>query len=238
VFDSNQDGVFNLAPIDHPVSGVDNDPETDWFCWVLPADQSFGQSGYGALASDVTSNPENHVYLGPLTGGTDVMRRMVLVNWNGGSVSDVTFPGNINQLMPEQGTVFRITTSKVPGQGDVYRFTVPPLLEGPDITKASAQRVGVYPNPYYTGWSYSTEVPNQFVTFNNLPEHAVIRIFNLAGQRVRTLEKRSSSQFQIWDLRNESNQPVASGIYVCYVEMPEIGETKILKLAIVQTNIF
>ncbi|MBE0558324.1 MAG: hypothetical protein IH628_13915, partial [Proteobacteria bacterium] len=82
------DGIFNLAPIDHVVSGASNDPETDWFFWVVPADQSPGQSGYEEIAAEVMTNGVNHVYLGPLTAGTEVLRRMVLVNWNGGDVQD------------------------------------------------------------------------------------------------------------------------------------------------------
>jgi hypothetical protein len=238
LLDSNGDGMFNLSPIDHPVSGGDNDPETDWFYWVLPSDRSPGQAGYDAIASEVSTNPSGHEYLGLLTAGTEVMRRMVLVNWNGGSVSDPAFPANVNQPMPEQGTVFRITTAKPPTPDNVFRFSVPALLEGPDVLSSSVQRVGVYPNPYVTGWSYSDETPNQYVTFNNLPDRVIIRIFNLAGQAVRTLRKDNSSQFQIWDLRNESNQPVASGIYICYVEMPDLGQSKILKLAIVQQRVF
>lgn len=238
LLDTSGDGVFNLSPIDHPVSGGDNDPETDWFCWVLPADQSPGQAGYDAIAAEVSANPTSHAYLGPLTAGTDVMRWMVLVNWNGGIVSDPGFPANVNQPMPEQGTVFRITTRKKPGSDDIFRFSVPALLGGPDVLQSSVQRVGVYPNPYVAGWSYSDETPNQYVTFNNLPERAIIRIYNLAGHAVRTLQKDNSLQFQIWDLRNESNQPVASGIYICYVEMPDLGDSKILKLAIVQRRVF
>ncbi|HLE33613.1 MAG TPA: T9SS type A sorting domain-containing protein, partial [Bacteroidota bacterium] len=72
-----------------------------------------------------------------------------------------------------------------------------------------------------------------YVTFNNLPPRAKIRIFNLAGHLVRTLEKNDQSQFMRWDLTNEHNWQIGSGIYICHVEMPDIGETKIIKLAVV-----
>jgi len=38
-------------------------------------------------------------------------------------------------------------------------------------------------------------------------KNAIIRIFNLAGQMVRTLEKSSDSQFLRWDLMNMRNYP-------------------------------
>jgi hypothetical protein len=48
------------------------------------------------------------------------------------------------------------------------------------------------------------------------------------------LEKDDASQFLRWDLRNKDNFPVASGMYIVHVDMPEINATKILKLAIIQ----
>jgi hypothetical protein len=53
---------------------------------------------------------------------------------------------------------------------------------------------------------------------------------------VRTLEKDHPSQFAIWDLTNEHGWLVSSGIYICYVEMPDVGEIKILKLAVIQSQ--
>ena len=51
---------------------------------------------------------------------------------------------------------------------------------------------------------------------------------------VRTIEKDNSSTYQRWDLANESGLPVASGLYIAYIEMPDLGETKVLKVAIIQ----
>ncbi len=237
LIDSEGDGVFNLAPIDHVVSGGDNDPETDWFYWVLPADQSPGQAGYNAIAADVQANGgTTHEYLSTaVTAETDVLRRFVLVNWNGGSVSDPTFPANVNQAMVETGTTFRILTTKPNSTSDVFRIATATYAPsaGPELAKASAEKVGVFPNPYYTQNALESNRFQKFVTFNNLPPKATIRIFNLAGHLVRTLEKNSTSQFFQWDLTNERNFPVSSGIYVCYVDMPDLGVTKILKLAVI-----
>jgi len=161
------------------------------------------------------------------------MANMVLVLFNGGSVSDSTFPANVLRPLPETGTIFRIMTKKPFGANDVYAFTSPVVLSGSEVVKSSAQRVGVYPNPYFGGWSYEGQPQQLYVTFNNLPPRAKIRIFNLAGHLVRTLEKNDQSQFMRWDLTNEHNWQIGSGIYICHVEMPDIGETKIIKLAVV-----
>ena len=99
----------------------------------------------------------------------------------------------------------------------------------------SIRRMSVFPNPYMIERERG---PNSgSVTFTNLPPKAVIRIYNLAGQLVRILRKNNSSQFCEWNLANEQNWQVASGIYLCLIEMPDIGESKILKLAIVQQQL-
>jgi hypothetical protein len=73
------------------------------------------------------------------------------------------------------------------------------------------------------------------VTFNHLPANATIRIFNLAGIQVRKIERTgASSQFERWDLTNEREIPVASGMYIAYIDMPDQGKEKVLKLMIVQ----
>lgn len=89
----------------------------------------------------------------------------------------------------------------------------------------------------YAGREQETTLYRSFVTFNNLPPRVTIRIFNLAGHLVRILEKNDRSQFLEWDLRNRDNWQVASGLYLCYVEMPDIGETKVLKLAVIQPRV-
>jgi hypothetical protein len=73
------------------------------------------------------------------------------------------------------------------------------------------------------------------VTFTHLPQEAIIRIFNLAGVQVREIRKSSASQFERWDLANESGLPVGSGLYIAHIEMPGLdGAVKILKVAVVQ----
>lgn len=237
LIDSDADGVFDLAQVDHPVSGGDNDPETDWIYWVLPANTSPGQAGYDAIAADCQANGgTTHVYLNTtVTAGTDVMRRMVLVNWNGGSISATNWPANVNQAMVETGTVFRILTTKPNSAADVFALNTAAFAPsaGSELAKASAEKVGVFPNPYYTQNALESNRFEKFVTFNNLPPKATIRVFNLAGHLVRTLEKDNTSQFFQWDLTNEKNFPISSGIYICYVEMPDVGVTRILKLAVI-----
>jgi hypothetical protein len=39
-----------------------------------------------------------------------------------------------------------------------------------------------------------------------------------------------------WDLQNESGLPVASGMYIAYIDMPDQGKQKVLKLMVIQSQ--
>ena len=124
-----------------------------------------------------------------------------------------------------------ITTS------DIYTYASPGPTTGAGEDKISAERVNVFPNPYYAFNPAEVTRMARFVTFNNLPPKATIRIFNLGGQLVTKLSKDDESQFLQWDLLNFQNIPVASGMYLAHVEMvmPSGGEfAKTLKIAIIQ----
>ncbi len=234
LIDSAEDGVFNLAAIDHVVSGGDNDPETDWFYWVIPADRSPGEGGYNTLLAAIQADIPGYVYLDGADG--DAIRRMVLVNWNGGSVADATFPDNLDSQMPEQGTVFRITSAKPNATSDVFTFTAPAVTQDAALAAADVEKVNVFPNPYYAFNPAEPDRFTRFVTFNHLPVNATIRIFNLAGVQVRKLDKSTPGQFLRWNLQNESGLPVASGMYIAYVDMPDQGKQKVLKIMVIQSQ--
>ena len=157
------------------------------------------------------------------------MGRTVLVNFNGGSAPPFT------QDLPEEGTIFRIISTK-PNQvgSDVFTFAAPSISENADLAKEDVKEINVFPNPYYGVNSEELNKYQRFVTFNHLPAKATLRVFNLAGQLVRTIEKNSNSQFERWDLLNNSGLPVASGLYIVYIDMPDLGTTKTVKAAIIQ----
>jgi len=117
---------------------------------------------------------------------------------------------------------------------DTYSFTTTESTFSGDLAKNQVDEINVFPNPYYGINTEELNKYNRFVIFNHLPDKAKIRIFNLAGVLVRTMDKDDPEQFAYWDLANEDGLPVASGLYIAYIELPDLGTTKILKLAIVQ----
>ena len=52
---------------------------------------------------------------------------------------------------------------------------------------------------------------------------------------MKTINKNSPEQFIRWDLTTENGYFDGSGLYIVYIEMPDIGVTKILKLVIIQS---
>ncbi len=215
----------------HSISGGANDPFTDWIYWVRPSNTAPGHAGYDAIVAQVQSDIAAGLkpYLGAGTDG-DVMRRMVLVGWNFGTVAS----GAYRQQMPEVGTIFRILTNKPNISSDIFTVSVPGNSYSAEAAKAEISAINVFPNPYYGVNPQEIDKYQRFVTFSHLPAKATIRIFNLAGVMVRRIDRYSTSQFEKWDLKNEDGLPVGSGMYIAHIEMPDLGVSKVLKIAVVQ----
>ncbi len=123
------------------------------------------------------------------------------------------------------------------GPDDIYEFSTGAYVAyNKDLAKNDVEKINVFPNPYYAFNPQATNRFDRFVTFNHLPKKATIRIFDLGGTQVRKLEKNDDSQFLKWDLKNESGLPVASGIYIAHIDMPDLGKTKVLKVFIIQAD--
>ncbi|MBU0560739.1 MAG: hypothetical protein KKG93_14360 [Bacteroidetes bacterium] len=130
-----------------------------------------------------------------------------------------------------------ITPSYPLTEKDTFTFT-----PKSDLTlsekKTLFDKVSVYPNPFwgYNKLSNSGGPSEQFITFSDLPEKVTIKIYSLAGNLVRTLGEQDksfgASPFIKWDLRNENNYIVGSGIYLAVVSSPGIGE-KVLKFSVI-----
>ena len=117
---------------------------------------------------------------------------------------------------------------------DVFSFSTPEVTYDVNKAKEDVKEINVYPNPYYGTHKAEINKYQRYVTFTHLPPKATLKVFNLAGQLVRTLDKDDPNQFIRWDLQNETALPVASGLYLVHIDMPDLGETKILKVAIIQ----
>jgi hypothetical protein len=138
-----------------------------------------------------------------------------------------------------------VSPNRVLTASDAFAFTAPAAsVYDAKNAKADVTQINVFPNPYYGFNRAETTRPSRFVTFNHLPPRAEIRIFNLAGALVRAYDETAApplqrtGQYQNWDLRNQNGLPVASGVYIAYITMPDLGATKTLKLIVVQEQQF
>jgi len=122
---------------------------------------------------------------------------------------------------------------------DQWEFSTSAPVSSQDVARQDAlDLINVFPNPYVGFNAFENNRFQRRITFSHLPDQATIRIFNLAGVLVRTLQKDDATQFRDWDLKNEDGLPVASGLYIAHIEMPGLGATKILKLALIQEEQF
>ncbi len=135
---------------------------------------------------------------------------------------------------PVQGTVIRFVTNKPNAVEDVFEFVThkPGTVEGTVIAN-SVDKVHPVPNPYYNLTPLELDQFRRIVRFVNLPAaRTTVRIFNLAGDLVRTLVKTDPATGELdWDVLTETGLPVASGLYIYHVEADGIG-TKVGKLAV------
>ena len=118
---------------------------------------------------------------------------------------------------------------------DIFEFTSPSIIKDNKLAKADVENINVFPNPYYGCNPQEINKYQRFITINHLPAKATIRIFNLAGQLITTIDKNDpNTQFQRWTLTNDGGYQVGSGIYIIHIDMPDLGATKVLKAAIIQ----
>jgi hypothetical protein len=221
------DGVYNLSTYDSPVSSLDNDPFTDWIYWYTPLDMTPGTAGY-----DKYANAGGALDLTQLDH--ELFARTVLAYWNGGTAPP--YP----QDLPEQGTIFRITTTKPNAVGDRLVIQVgdefAPTASTDSALAVSRDQIGIVPNPYKGASAYETSNLSDVARFVNLPETATIRIFTLAGTLIRTIEKSGPARTLDWNLQTDAGLPIASGMYLIHIEMPD-GEEKVIKFGVVKKRI-
>ncbi len=97
-----------------------------------------------------------------------------------------------------------------------------------DQLKEALKLINVVPNPYYAFSEYERTRIETKVKITNLPEKCTVRIYTTNGKLVRTFLKDSPVTSLDWDLTNTKAIPIASGIYLIHIEVPDVGE-KVLK---------
>jgi len=129
---------------------------------------------------------------------------------------------------------FTIYASKPNSEADEFLFSTQGIGAEKALaySKEDVKKINVYPNPYFGANVEERRTLQHFVRFTHLPPTATIRIYTLAGELVRTIEHINQTQYEEWNLLNDYDIPVASGMYIVHVDCGKLGE-KILKLALI-----
>ena len=203
-----------------------------------------------AFMEVIGSTFQDSVWAPPATSGDREYAWIIDQDYSATAKSFYTATSNVNSLagVPvlyafwlvgpkpayKAGDKLIIHASVALGANDKWTFTTAgrQVMTTAD-KKTDINRITVFPNPYYCINSAETSRFVKFIQFTNMPTVATVRIFNLAGQLVRTLHKNDTSTFFKWDLANEIAYPVASGMYLAYIDIPDVG-SKVLKIAVIQ----
>ena len=99
-----------------------------------------------------------------------------------------------------------------------------------DAAQDAMGLIRIVPNPYYGSNNYEKDQVDHRVRITNLPKICTISIYNVSGTLVRQVNLDSDQNVTgwDWDLKNNHNVAISSGVYIIHVDAGEIGE-KVLK---------
>jgi len=113
----------------------------------------------------------------------------------------------------------------------MYEFSTDDLAVRTNVDTAAESAcdlMNVVPNPYYAYSNYELDKLENVVKIVNLPEQCTIKIYTVNGTLVRTFEKDDPYTYVDWDLKNYTNIPISSGVYLIHVNVPGVCE-RVLK---------
>ncbi len=137
---------------------------------------------------------------------------------------------NPDSLIPPPTTI-RLISARFTS-ADEYEFRTSPVGSAPgSVVGNDLKKILAVPNPYYAHSAYELTQFDRVLKFTNIPasRKTTIRIFNLAGDLVRTITREPSTADDMaqatisWDLNTERSLPVASGVYIYRVDVDGVG---------------
>jgi len=120
-------------------------------------------------------------------------------------------------------------TNKTAGYYNVCDLVSKPGEEQ-TATPVESLEVKVVPNPYIVFDQWETSSDSRRIKFTHLPMTCTIRVFTLGGDLVKVLAHKDDPKHPLdnggtegWDLLNDNDQLIASGVYVYHVQS-DVGE--------------
>jgi hypothetical protein len=138
----------------------------------------------------------------------------------------------IGDRNPQLGDTLSIILNKPFLSFDKYNFTLNGSAISETIAKDELADIRVVPNPYIAAetWeprnTYTSGRGPREIHFINLPNECTIRIFNVSGTLVKTIDHYTAFEngTAIWDVLSEEKFEIAYGIYVYHVDAPDVGQ--------------
>jgi hypothetical protein len=153
--------------------------------------------------------------------------------------------------------VFNATNEN--GRYPLYEFSLDnykPTKQDQTAASSALDLIKIVPNPYYAYADYEVTEIDNVIKVTNLPPRCDVRIYSLDGRFIRQynvsqdyngtsrngitrlgafgsgeIESQVTTSLD-WDLKNVAGVPVASGVYLVHVVVPEVGE-RVLKSFII-----
>ncbi len=102
------------------------------------------------------------------------------------------------------------------------------------VATATLDDIRVVPNPYVAANVFETDPYERELHFTHLPANCTIRIFNIAGELISTLNHDDGTSEESWNLRTSGNQEVSPGLYVYHVSSNIVSGNKVDKFLIIK----
>lgn len=160
----------------------------------------------------------------PIVTPTSSLRSMA----DGLVPNDVTV--KIRVKRPYARYINNIDTPLVNAGQPLYEFntnSIAPKINDKTAGNKALDMVNISPNPYYaySGYEDPGNALDNRVKIINVPKKCVVSIYTQSGFLVRRIPKDDDARTYIeWDLRNDANVPISSGVYLVHIDAPGIGE--------------
>lgn len=136
--------------------------------------------------------------------------------------------------LPVVGDKISIITNKPLSENDIYEFQTTKETYAA-VSEADLSKITTVPNPYVVSSRFETGAfgLEKIVQFHFLPPKCTIRIYNIAGDLIQTIDHTDGTSLENWNLQSYNNQEVAFGVYFFHIDAPGIGK-HIGKLAVIK----
>ena len=142
---------------------------------------------------------------------------------------------------PEPGSILKLFISKPIEEIDLYRFVSTPAKVENKLAASQMDEIAVVPNPYVVtaSWEpahlFTTGRGLRKVDFIHLPRECTIKIYNMRGHHIVTLDHNTTINdgTYSWNMLSKDGLEISFGMYVYYIDAPGVGE-HIGKFAIIK----